>query len=478
MSNSIEDLKDAIISNISHELRTPLVSIRGYAEILKSGSLGHINERQEKSLGIILRNVDKLVNIVTDLLDYSNIVSSRDIILKKEIFSIYDLFNELLPKLQPFAEEKKIEFILQIDATIMIEADKSKIERILYNIIHNSIKFNRESGTIKIICSRKHNSLYLEITDSGIGIPKEKIDKISEGFFQVDNSNTRKYDGTGLGLTIVKNFVYMHKGNFKIESDIKNYTKITIEMPVIITRARMEQSIVPMLSKKLFLVFCVDSGILNKIRKLLSECGFNTIFSDDPKEAPEIITKYNPDFILYFTTFTDNCFLFPELAVNSGIPALTFTFRETAAGQELRLFTILGLSKKIESSQLKFNILARMLASIINTADPDSKTPLQVIGNFNIEESFWKKNNIDRDIICGNCEIDSTASSIIINSENGFDFSDDFFKILSGKHVFYLTGKINVNQFNELKNIRAFNCELTEDSFIEFICRMYLLLTL
>lgn len=478
MDKTIDDLKDAIISNISHELRTPLVSIRGYAEILKSGSLGTINDKQARSLGIILRNVDKLVNIVTDMLDYSNIVSSRDIILKKEIFSISELFGELLSKFQSYAEEKQLQILTRIDPSILIEADKTKIERILYNIIHNSIKFNKDSGTVSIVCIREKNNLKIEITDSGIGIPKEKIDKISESFFQVDNSSTRRYDGTGLGLTIVKNFIYMHKGTFKIDSEKEKYTKILITMPVIITRSRIEQSIAPMLNKKLFFIFCTNNNLLNKMRNLISECGFNTIFSDEPREIQEIISRYNPDFILYFTALNDNNYIFPELAYNSSAPVLTFTCRETPSGQELRFFSILGLSEKIITSPDKLFIFNRIVASIINSFDICAEKPLQILGNFNIDEMFWKKNNVEKKIIYQIGNISNEASSIIIYSENGYDFPDDILEQLAGKHVLFLTGKTSVNQFNELRNIKSFNYMLDEDSLIEFLCRMYLLLML
>ena len=132
--NNIDELKNAIISTISHELRTPLVSIRGYAEIMKSGSLGPVTDKQEKSINIILRNVDKLVNLITDLLDYSNIVSNHNIQLKKEIFTFSDVFNEIIAKLKSIADERKITVSCDIDHSIIVEADKNKIERILYNI--------------------------------------------------------------------------------------------------------------------------------------------------------------------------------------------------------------------------------------------------------------------------------------------------------------------------------------------------------
>ncbi len=473
--NNIDELKNAIISTISHELRTPLVSIRGYAEIMKSGSLGPVTDKQEKSINIILRNVDKLVNLITDLLDYSNIVSNHNIQLKKEIFTFSDVFNEIIAKLKSIADERKITVSCDIDHSIIVEADKNKIERILYNIIHNSIKFNRDNGIIEIVCQKKDNKVYLEFTDSGIGISKDKIDKIFDTFFQIDSASTRKYDGAGIGLSIVKEFIYLHKGKFKILSDLEKSTKFIVELPILLTRNRMTQNIIPMLQKKLIFLFCKDQIFLTSLKKILSDCGFNIIISDDKKEMNSMITKYNPDIFLNFICENDNGNIF-ENEQNIKIPFyLSFSIKNGSSGMIISFLNFIKVKQiaVADNSQYSFEQSIAIISSALTTLEYGNKKKIIFYNFRTASDDFGTK---EHDFLYINDQDSYINGDIAIF--NNFETYNEYSKSKNQIYEkFFIISPIFANlEIQQNLNNQFFKYDLDEDTFVELICRIYLVL--
>jgi PAS domain S-box-containing protein len=212
--------KELFLANISHEIRTPINGIAGMASLLSQSP--NINE-QATYLHAIQSAADNLKVIINDILDLASIESGK-LKLEEIGFNLNDLLNSLVNTFSFQASEKKIELRYQLDhdANQIFIGDPVRLNQILLNLISNAIKFTH-SGTISVGChvKKKETKKYLlqfEVQDTGIGIPKDKLNTIFESFSQADASVTRKYGGTGLGLTIVKQLVELQHGNIQVKS--------------------------------------------------------------------------------------------------------------------------------------------------------------------------------------------------------------------------------------------------------------------
>ncbi|MGM0608187.1 MAG: sensor histidine kinase [Candidatus Muiribacteriota bacterium] len=215
----LENIKKNFIASISHELKTPLGVIIGYNELLLSEKIGKISGGQKKSLSVTKRNLMKLSSLIENMIDYSRIVYG-EINIKKERVDLYDIIEFAYNIVHPNIEEKNINFKNNFEKNqFFVYVDKERIIHLFVNIYLNSIKFTENGGFTETgIQKEKNGSYYIYIKDNGIGIEKNKLDKIFEHFYQVDQSYTKQYSGIGLGLTIVKAVVDLHDGDLFVES--------------------------------------------------------------------------------------------------------------------------------------------------------------------------------------------------------------------------------------------------------------------
>ncbi|SNQ61682.1 PAS domain S-box protein [Candidatus Methanoperedens nitratireducens] len=224
LKKSCEDLIEAdrikteFISNITHELLTPLTSIRGFTELLYDETTGKINDDQKKSLQIILRNSDRLIRLIKDLLDVSHLEKDK-FGMRFGLISIEDIISRCIQDLQPQAKYKEITIIRNINMLPRIWGDEGRLTQVITNLLANAIKFTPQKGTITVTAKENHNEVKISITDTGIGIPHDQLSRIFERFYQIDGSNSRKYGGAGLGLSICKSIVESHYGSIWAESD-------------------------------------------------------------------------------------------------------------------------------------------------------------------------------------------------------------------------------------------------------------------
>jgi PAS domain S-box-containing protein len=228
--------KEQFLANISHEIRTPINGIAGMAELL---SQSPTPEEQTTYLNAIRSAADNLKVIINDILDLASIESGK---LKFEHigFSVKDLLASLINSFSVQAREKRIELKLDIEGqadTILI-GDPVRLNQIMINLLSNAIKFTH-SGTIQVNCGvhRKHGRNYdirFEVSDTGIGIPQDKLNTIFESFSQADESVTRKYGGTGLGLTIVRQLVELQKGKITVDSKEGKGSSFTVHIPYLV----------------------------------------------------------------------------------------------------------------------------------------------------------------------------------------------------------------------------------------------------
>ncbi|MCW7460861.1 ATP-binding protein [Leptospira limi] len=222
--------KTDFLASMSHEIRTPLNAILGMADTLAETNL---SEEQVEYLTVLRNSGKALYNIINDILDLSRIESGKLEIESIE-FSIRDLLKETISLFLMKAKAKGIKIYYTVSENISetIKGDSTRIQQILINLIGNAMKFT-EKGSISVNASldKSNKVLKLEVEDTGIGIPNEKLHSIFESFTQVDSSTTRKYGGTGLGLTITKKLILMMKGDIFVESELGKGSKFSIHIP-------------------------------------------------------------------------------------------------------------------------------------------------------------------------------------------------------------------------------------------------------
>lgn len=212
-----DELRRELMANVSHDLKTPLTMIKAYAEMVKDISYKDKDKREEH-LNIIIEEVDRLNLLVGDILELSK-MQSNIATLNKENFDLIKLINTILNryKIYTITENYKFNFITNKDV-IIINADKKKMEQVIYNLINNAINYTGEDNTvtIKVTDTKKHTKV--EIIDTGKGIKKEDIDKIWDKYYKSDKQHKRNMVGTGIGLSIVKNIFVLHDYEYGVSS--------------------------------------------------------------------------------------------------------------------------------------------------------------------------------------------------------------------------------------------------------------------
>ncbi|MCX7910413.1 MAG: ATP-binding protein [Endomicrobia bacterium] len=228
LEKEIDKMKDDFLHSITHDLRNPMTSIRGFIKFLSDGTVGEINEQQKKILEIMDRASFKLLNMINDILDIAKLEAGKMEVMLEEV-NIIKIISSVIELLQPQYERKNIKLIFKPQKdNIKVLVDPKLIERVYINLIGNAIKFTPEEGTIKVDVYESENYLESFVEDTGEGIPKEYLDKIFEKFGQVKNKSK---GGTGLGLTICKYIIELHKGKIWVESEVGKGSKFIFRLP-------------------------------------------------------------------------------------------------------------------------------------------------------------------------------------------------------------------------------------------------------
>lgn len=223
--NSIEYLRKDFISNISHELKTPIASIQGFTKLLADDNLS--KEEKDEYINIILEETQRLSNLSSNMLKLSKL-EKQEIVTNKTEYRLDNQIRKAIIMLDEKINSKKIKISLD-SSEVSIYEDEDLIMEIWINLINNAIKYSNENGEIKIKVIEEENDVKVSIKDEGIGIPKDKQERIFEKFYQVENS--RAGEGSGLGLAIVKRIVDLIKGEIEVESKEKQGTKIIVSIP-------------------------------------------------------------------------------------------------------------------------------------------------------------------------------------------------------------------------------------------------------
>lgn len=219
------------VANVSHELRTPLTTMRSYVEALSEGAWKD-EGLAPKFLEVTQNETERMIRLVNDLLQLSKL-DSRDYQLNKELVDFIVFYNRIIDRFE-LTKDQNVVFERKLPKHVaFVEIDEDKLTQVMDNIISNALKYSPEGGKITFSIKEQEQQIIVSVSDNGVGIPKENLDKVFERFYRVDKARTRKLGGTGLGLAIAKEMVEAHGGRIWASSKEGKGTKISFTLPYI-----------------------------------------------------------------------------------------------------------------------------------------------------------------------------------------------------------------------------------------------------
>jgi signal transduction histidine kinase/CHASE3 domain sensor protein len=232
-AESANRAKAAFLASMSHELRTPLQAALGFAQLVRSGVYGPINEPQAEVLGRVERSQTHLARLIDDILDFARLEAGR-VRMKLEDVPLTEIIADLTPLVEPQATAKKIELaLLPPPDSLRVTADRHRLRQILVNVVGNAIKFTPELGTIRVGAVADGTVARIQVRDTGIGIPEDRQQAIFEPFVQVEDGLTRTVSGAGLGLAISRDLARAMGGDMIVESELGKGSMFSIILPMV-----------------------------------------------------------------------------------------------------------------------------------------------------------------------------------------------------------------------------------------------------
>jgi len=230
--SELNQLKANLISNVSHELRTPLAHIKGYTELMADGQLGGLNDEQTNALAVVRRATERLGRLIDDLIEFSS-ASRTGLALNLTPVVLTELFAEALDASREKAGKAGVLLTLEAaDGLPRPLADRERLGWVVHQLLDNAIKFTPDGGRVTVRAALEARAVLVEVSDTGIGIPRERIREVFEPFHQLDGSPTRRYGGTGLGLALVRLILDAHGAPLNVDSRVGEGTRITFTLPV------------------------------------------------------------------------------------------------------------------------------------------------------------------------------------------------------------------------------------------------------
>jgi len=225
-------IKSAFLATMSHELRTPLNSIIGFTGIMLQGLAGKLNEEQQKQMSMVQGSARHLLALINDILDISKI-EAGELALSVASFDVRASIEKIYSMIIPLAEKKGLKMQIDLQNNLgNVKTDQRRLEQVILNLLNNAVKFT-ESGSVLLTGNLENdNTIILSVSDTGIGIKKEKIPDIFRPFHQIDSGLSRKHEGTGLGLSICKKLLDAMGGSISVESEEGKGSTFIISIPV------------------------------------------------------------------------------------------------------------------------------------------------------------------------------------------------------------------------------------------------------
>jgi GAF domain-containing protein/DNA-binding response OmpR family regulator/anti-sigma regulatory factor (Ser/Thr protein kinase) len=294
----VDRLKTQFLANMSHELRTPLNSIIGFSRVMLRGIDGPLTDMQSTDLTSIYNSGQHLLGLINNILDISKIEAGK-MELSIESVNLNDIAKTVMSTAIALVKDKPVKLEQDVPQDLpTVMADQTRVRQIILNLVSNAAKFT-EHGTIRLRMVAMPKEVMISVTDSGIGIPADKMEHIFEEFTQVDASTTRKYGGTGLGLAITRRFVDLHKGRIWVESQVGIGSTFTFTLP----REQAEPDAPVSLptdleargeGKKLIMCIDDDPGVITLYKRYLEKQDYRVIGVTDPLKAVEEAKRLLP----------------------------------------------------------------------------------------------------------------------------------------------------------------------------------------
>jgi len=223
-------MKDEFVSLVSHELRTPLTSIRGYLELLLEDG-GNLSPEQERFLGVVDRNSERLLHLVGDLLFLAQVDAGK-LTIEREDVEFEQVVQDSVETLRPIAEARRIELVTSITPVRRLVGDRARLAQVLDNLLSNALKFTPEGGRVSVALRADGDRAIVEVEDNGVGIPRGEQNRLFERFFRSSRATENAIPGTGLGLAITKAIAERHEGRISVESEEDVGTSVRLELPL------------------------------------------------------------------------------------------------------------------------------------------------------------------------------------------------------------------------------------------------------
>jgi signal transduction histidine kinase len=238
----VEKLKSTFVAIVSHELRTPLNAILGYAEMFKEAVYGPMNDKQVNMADRIMKNTQRLLGLINDLLDQAQMEAGKLTIQMAPVRPA-ELLENLHSVMDQIAQEKGLRLTSEIDNDLpeVLNGDGARLQQILVNLVNNGVKFTDQGIVhVRLFCPDE-NKWGMEVSDTGSGIPEEELPHIFDTFHQVEGGAARVHGGFGLGLSIVNQLVNLMNGEINVNSKVDAGTTITITLPMVVPAENPEK---------------------------------------------------------------------------------------------------------------------------------------------------------------------------------------------------------------------------------------------
>jgi signal transduction histidine kinase/CheY-like chemotaxis protein len=304
------EVKNKFLSIMSHELRTPLTVINGYLSLVLDKNYGNPSKELRDIISVVKEQGQNQLGLIEDLLDLTRI-ESGEYKLNKQAFVPDALINKAVENFRPEYEAKEIVVTVDIGEEMpTVHWDFHKMLQVFQNLLDNALKFTPEGGEISLSANSKSDFIELQVLDNGIGIPKDRLEQIFDRFYQIDSSSTRRYGGSGLGLSIVREIVVAHHGKVFVESDEGKGTCFLILMPVgepekpgypDALGGEPEMKGVRLAPKghgETILVVDNDEDFLKMMKMILPKEGYHVRYTSDSTKAVHYAKKHNVDLIM------------------------------------------------------------------------------------------------------------------------------------------------------------------------------------
>ena len=361
----MDQIKNRFFANLSHEFRTPLALTIGPLEDAINGQFGEPGAALRKQLDVMLRNSRRLLRLINQLLDISKL-ESNEMKLEAVTSNLHHFANEILQAFTPYAERKQIALESETSHQhINISFDHEKMEKVLNNLLSNALKFTPEHGCVKLIleASDESGGVTIRVRDTGPGISADKLDRIFDRFYQVDGSSTRDHEGTGIGLSLVKELVELHGGTIAVKSEHGFGCEFIVFIPGKVTHVEGSDA-----HRKSHRTTDVEASILNEdasanvrstpvkdalntilvvddnrdIREYLNTClrnEFNVLQATNGREGLEMAERHHPDLIIsdIMMPFMDGYQLCQAIKSDPGLDQIPVIFLTAKASEEMKI---------------------------------------------------------------------------------------------------------------------------------------------